>query len=197
MLLAVLLYGVLSPGAPPLSRTDVQTTIADALASMTPAPAFAERVYQAVRPSLVLIETTGNHDDSPRGEHDGLGSGVVVSQAGDILTSLHVVADATEVHVTFADGTRTTGEVVATQPENDIAVVRAALPAGVVPAVLGDPSSVHEGMDAYAMGSPFGLGGSMSVGVVSGIDRAAQAEDRKSTRLNSSHCLVSRMPSSA
>ena len=177
MLLAVLLYGVLSPGAPPLSRTDVQTTIADALASMTPAPAFSERVYQAVRPSLVLIETTGNHDDSPRGEHDGLGSGVVVSQAGDILTSLHVVADATEVHVTFADGTRTTGEVVATQPENDIAVVRAALPAGVVPAVLGDPSSVHEGMDAYAMGSPFGLGGSMSVGVVSGIDRSFKLPD--------------------
>ncbi len=106
MLLAVLLYGVLSPGTPPLSKTDVQTTIADALASVTPAPAFSERVYQAVRPSLVLIETTGNDDDGPRGEHDGLGSGVVVSLAGDILTSLHVVADATEVHVTFADGTR-------------------------------------------------------------------------------------------
>lgn len=178
MLLAVLLYGVLSPGTPPLSKTDVQTTIADALASVTPAPAFSERVYQAVRPSLVLIETTRNDDDVPRGEHDGLGSGVVVSLAGDILTSLHVVADATEVHVTFADGTRVTGEVVATQPENDIAVVRAgALPAGVVPAVLGDPASVHEGMDAYAMGSPFGLGGSMSVGVVSGIDREFKLPD--------------------
>ena len=178
MLLAVLLYGVLSPGTPPLSKTDVQTTIADALASVTPAPAFSERVYQVVRPSLVLIETTGADDDRPRGEHDGLGSGVVVSLAGDILTSLHVVADATAVHVTFADGTRTLGEVVATQPENDIAVVRAgALPAGVVPAVLGDPSSVHEGMDAYAMGSPFGLGGSMSVGVVSGIDRSFKLPD--------------------
>ena len=155
MLLAVLLYGVLSPGTPPLSKTDVQTTIADALASVTPAPAFSERVYQAVRPSLVLIETTGNDDDSPRGEHDGLGSGVVVSLAGDILTSLHVVADATEVqrHVRRRHADRP-AKSSRPSPRTTSRSSAPPRPSGIVPAVLGDPASVHEGNGCLRDGQP-------------------------------------------
>ena len=178
VLVAVLLYGVLVPGTPPLTQRDVDTTVADALASVTPAPAYSELVYQAVRPSLVLIETTGP-DGNGDGENDGgLGSGVVVNIDGDILTCLHVVADATDIKVTFADGTRSAAEVVATQPENDIAVVRAVRPpTGLVPAILGNPHAVHQGSEAYAMGSPFGLGGSMSVGVISGLERSFKMPD--------------------
>ena len=55
----VLLYGTLASQAPPLTQRDVDQTVADALASVTPPPAFSEFVYQAVQPSLVLIETTG------------------------------------------------------------------------------------------------------------------------------------------
>ena len=177
-LVAVLLYGALVPGSPPLTQRDVDDTVAEALASVTPAPAYSELVYQAVRPSLVLIETTGpDGDGEPDGE-GGLGSGVVVNLDGDILTSLHVVAEATRLDVTFADGTRSAAEVVATQPENDIAVIRALLPpAQLVPATLGNPASVHEGSEAYAMGSPFGLGGSMSVGVISGLQRSFKMPD--------------------
>jgi S1-C subfamily serine protease len=178
-LVAILLYGVLVPGRPPLSQRDVDETVADALASVTPAPAYAEGVYQAVQPSLVLIEVKGAVKDGEQpGEHDGLGSGVVVNLAGDILTSLHVVADATEIEVTFADGTRSSAEVTVRQPENDIAVIRATQPPDIlVPAVIGDPGSVRQGSDAYAMGSPFGLGGSMSVGVISGLDRSFKMPD--------------------
>jgi S1-C subfamily serine protease len=65
--------------------------------------------------------------------------------------------------------------VVTRRPENDIAVVRAAeLPAGVVPATLGDPRSVQIGSDAFVVGNPFGLYGSMSTGVVSGLERSFQ-----------------------
>jgi S1-C subfamily serine protease len=174
-LTGVMLYGTLAPQAAPLTQRDVDQTVAEALASVTPPPAFSEFVYQAVQPSLVLIETQGapvqNHPDG----EGGLGSGVVVNLDGDILTSLHVVADATEITLTFADGTRSSAGIVATQPEDDIAVVRAIRPpANLVPAVLGNPDAVRQGSEAYAMGSPFGLYGSMSVGVISGLDRSFQ-----------------------
>jgi len=94
VLVAVLLYGALVPGPPPLTQRDVEDTVAGALASVTPGPAYSEVVYQAVRPSLVLIETTGPGDDGRPGRDGGLGSGVVVNVDGDILTSLHVVEDA-------------------------------------------------------------------------------------------------------
>jgi S1-C subfamily serine protease len=173
MLLAVLLFGALAPRPDPLTRADVEEDIAQALASVTPAPARSEVVFQAVRPSLVLIETTRADDPATEGEDDGLGSGVIVNLDGDILTSLHVVADASGIRVTFADGTQSSAVVVVSQPENDIAVVRAtAPPADILPATLGDPASVHQGSEAFALGSPFGLSGSISAGVVSGLDRS-------------------------
>ncbi len=177
-LIAALLYGALFPGRPPLTQRDVDETVAEALASVTPAPARSELVYQAVRPSLVLIETQGSEAIGEPGSDRGLGSGVVVNFGGDILTSLHVVAGATAIEVTFADGTMSSAEIVAEQPENDIAVIRATQPpAELVPAILGNPDSVREGSDAYAMGSPFGLRGSVSVGVISGMDRSFKLED--------------------
>jgi S1-C subfamily serine protease len=172
-LVAVLLWTALVPGRPPLTQREVDDSIADALASVTPAPAISERVYEAVRPSLVLIETKRPEASGASDSGGGLGSGVVVTSAGDILTSLHVVADATDIEVTFADGTHSGAEVVTSQAENDIAVVRALQPPAVlVPAVIGDPASVRQGSEAYTLGSPFGLGGSMSAGVISGLDRS-------------------------
>jgi S1-C subfamily serine protease len=177
-LLAVLLYGALVPGRPTLSQQDVDDTVANALASVTPPPAYSAVVYQAVLPSLVLIETQRPVKEGKPEGSGGLGSGVVVTLDGDILTSLHVVADATAIELTFADGTRANGEIVAKEPENDIAVVRATEPvADLVPAVLGNPAAVRQGSEAYAMGSPFGLGGSMSVGVISGLDRSFKVPD--------------------
>ncbi len=172
-LVAVFLYGVLAPGRPPLTQRDVDDTVADALASVTPAPASSELVYQAVAPSLVLIETKQADGNGKPTRDSGLGSGVVVTVDGAILTSLHVVADATEIELTFFDGTRSSAEVIARQPEDDIAVIRAIRPpADLVPATLGNPDAVRQGSEAYAMGSPFGLGGSISVGVISGLDRS-------------------------
>ena len=177
-LVAVFLYGQLVPGQPPLTQGDVDQTVADALASVTPAPAYSEVVYRAVQPSLVLIETKGVVKNTKPGEDGGLGSGVIVNLDGDILTSLHVVADATEIELTFADGTKSGAEMVASQPENDIAVLRATQPpANLVPAILGDPASVRQGSEAYAMGNPFGLSSSMSVGVISGVNRSFKLPD--------------------
>jgi len=174
----VLLYGILAPGTPPLTAKDVKDSIASALASVTPPPAFSESVYQAVQPSLVLIQTKGsggNGDDDPG---DGLGSGVVINLAGDILTSLHVVRDATSIELTFADGSKSPAEIVNEQPELDIAVIHATIPPQtLVPATIGDPGAVRPGSEAYAMGSPFGLYGSMTSGVISALDRSFQMPD--------------------
>jgi len=172
-LAAVFVYGLLMPGAPPLTQRDVNETVASALASVTPAPAFSELVYRSVEPSVVLIRTKASGVNGKPASDSGLGSGVVVNADGDILTSLHVVADATEIELTFADGTTSSADVTVRQPDNDIAVVRATQPpANLVPATLGNPGALRQGSEAFALGSPFGLSGSVSAGVVSGLDRS-------------------------
>jgi S1-C subfamily serine protease len=184
-LIAVVLYGVMVPGPRPLTQQDMSGVVTRALASQTPAPAFSQQVYQAVEPSLVLVETqTASATPAPSASGipagattaDGTqGSGVVVDNAGDILTCLHVVAGAASIQVTFADGTKSPADVVGTQPQNDIAVLRATQPpANLVPAVLGNPRSVQVGSEAFVLGSPFGLYDSMSAGIVSGLNRSFQ-----------------------
>lgn len=173
-LLAILLYNVLLPGPRQLTTREVNDLVAQAMASATPQPAFSARVFQAVQPSLVLIQTRGGNTME---EHGGLGSGVIVTNSGEILTSLHVVDDADEILVTFADGTESEAEIVLAQPENDIAVLQSyLLPEVLVPAVLGNPNSMRVGDEAFAMGNPFGLYGSMSAGVISGFNRTFQPD---------------------
>ena len=175
---AVVLFNLVFPPPRPLTQEEVDARVGQALASVTPAPAFSELVYKAVRPSVVLVQIERPRPDGESGTEQGVGSGVVINVAGDMLTSLHVVADASSITVTFADGSRSPAEVVATDPKNDIAVLRATTPpAEIVPATLGDPSSVREGSEAYAVGSPFGLMDSMSAGVISGLDRSFELQD--------------------
>jgi len=169
-LLGVLLYTLLFPGPQQLTGREVNDLVVQAMASATPRPAFSTRVFQAVQPSLVLIQTKGEDDQYHHG--NGLGSGTIVTTTGEILTSLHVVADAEEITVTFADGTKSGAEVVLEQPENDIAVLQPyVLPELLIPAVLGNPGSMRVGDEAFAVGNPFGLYGSMSAGVISGFNR--------------------------
>ena len=175
---AVVLFNLVFPAPRPLTREDVDARVGQALASVTPPPAFSELVYQAVRPSVVLVQVERPRPDGEGGTEQGVGSGVVINLGGDMLTSLHVVADATSITVTFADGTRSPADVTARDHKNDIAVLRATTPpAEIVPATLGDPNGVREGSEAYAVGSPFGLADSMSAGVISGLDRSFQLEE--------------------
>jgi S1-C subfamily serine protease len=98
---------------------------------------------------------------------------VIIDDQGDILTSLHVVANSNAIQVTFADGTQSSAIIVTEQPENDIAVLRATTPpAKIVPAILGDPNAMRVGDEAYAVGNPFGLYGTLTAGVISGFNRS-------------------------
>ena len=168
-LLALYIYSALSPDSQ-LTRSDVDKAVANAMASATPRPPDSVRVYQVIQPSLVLIETERTENN---GQHDmALGSGTVINDKGDVLTSLHVVDKATKISLTFADGTKAEGKIISSQPDIDIAMVSASvLPQVLVPAVIGNPGAMKVGDEAYVVGNPFGLYSSMSAGVISGFDR--------------------------
>jgi S1-C subfamily serine protease len=171
MLGLVLGYDAMQPAVVPLTGADVRQAIDDALASQTPAPPFAEGIYAAIQPSIVLIDA--DRDTGESTSSTGEGTGVVINDAGDVLTALHVVKDADTITLSFADGSKIPGSVTAEDPQTDIAVVSPdQAPGLVVPAVLGNPASLRIGSDAYIVGNPFGLYGSMSTGVVSGLERS-------------------------
>ncbi|MGB8645874.1 MAG: trypsin-like peptidase domain-containing protein [Anaerolineae bacterium] len=173
---ALLLYNLLLPAERPMTSQQVNTLVAHAMASATPPPAYSARVFAAIAPSLVLVQT---HDLTTNGKVEGgLGSGVVLDDTGTVLTALHVVKGAIDITVTFADGTESPATVIASQEDKDIAVLRPVdRPAQVIPAVLGNPNDLRIGDEAYVVGNPFGLYGSMSAGVVSGKNRPFQTPD--------------------
>lgn len=169
-LLAMLIYNLTVTQPEQLTVRDVKDTFVEVMASATAPPSYSSQVYQVIRPSLILVQVERENGDDESGF--GLGSGVVVDNFGNILTSLHVIAGARQVTVTFADGTASPAEVVMEMPEYDLAVLQAYdTPLFVVPAVLGNPNSMRVGDEAYVVGNPFGLYSSMSSGVISGFDR--------------------------
>jgi S1-C subfamily serine protease len=172
-LIVLMLYHLLIPGPPQLTANDVMTEVSQVLATATPPAPFSEGVYQIIRPSLVLIQSKSPGSDGKA--DDSLGTGTIIDANGDILTSLHVVANSTDIQVIFADGTSSTATVANKQAENDIAVLKAdKLPAQVIPAVLGNPNAMQVGDEAYVVGNPYGLYSSMSAGVISGFNRTFQ-----------------------
>jgi S1-C subfamily serine protease len=172
---AILLYQVAFPPPHQITNDEVHTSIVNAIASVTPAPAFSEQVYQVVQPSLVLIQAQSPGKDGQ--PEQGLGSGVIINDQGDILTALHVVTQSTIITLTFADGSQSAGQITNQQPEHDIAVLQAEQPpAQIVAATLGNPNAQRVGDEAFVVGNPFGLYSSMSAGVISGFGRSFKPE---------------------
>jgi S1-C subfamily serine protease len=139
-------------------------------ATPAPTPQLAAAIYQHVAPSVVTVTAR-----SASGE-PSTGAGVIVDDMADILTSLHIIDGASDIKVTFSDGTTSTVQVVTRLADRDIAVLRAlAPPAQFQPATMGNPGSLSIGDPAFVIGHPFGLTGSLSTGVISGLDRAMTA----------------------
>jgi serine protease DegQ len=112
---------------------------------------------------------------------DAIGSGVVVSESGTILTALHVVNSTDRWVIVFADGSRSDATLVGSQPENDLAVLQAQhVPDEQQPAVLASTAHLRSGDEVVATGFPFGIGPSVTAGVVSGLRR--EFEDPKTAR---------------
>ncbi len=160
-------------------------------------------IYSRVNPSVVNIRVVQKHADSitafpdipgmpdipgfpfsePNGEEGeefytrGLGSGFVWNTEGYIVTNNHVIDGAHRITVTFYDGTTVEGEVVGADPDSDLAVVKVAMPAEELhPIEVVDASDVRVGQLAVAIGNPFGLESTMTVGFVSALGRSLPVE---------------------
>lgn len=126
-------------------------------------PDMVERVV----PSVVQIRARGQ-------TLGGVGSGVVIDHSGHIVTNDHVVRGAVTIVVELYDGTVVAAEVLGSDPSNDLAVLRANIPAELaVPATFGDSDIVRVGEPVFAIGNPFDLDFTVTSGIVSGIDREA------------------------
>ena len=148
--------------------------IADQQIQAIPAQLPVEpEIYAQVRPAVVTIfRDTGDANSGQR----GVGSGVVVDEFGNILTAYHVIDGLSKVTVRFFDGTETIATVDRQEPERDLAVIHVEkLPENVTPATLA--GTVRPGDEVMAIGSPFGIEGTLTMGVVSGLNRSFVVED--------------------
>jgi S1-C subfamily serine protease len=156
------------------TTADTSRTVSDSARSSAPlAPGDDfSALYDRVRPSIVRITTGQQTSDPFQNQREGLGSGIVLDKDGHILTNYHVVRGFDTVTITFSDGTVAQADVVGKDPGNDMAVVKTDADANVLqPATLGDSGAVKIGSVVAAIGNPFGLDGSFTTGVISGLDR--------------------------
>ena len=149
-------------------------------------------VYERVNPSVVNIrvtlkESAGGGElpgfpqiplpDIPGLPQGGEGSGFVYDTDGHIVTNNHVVDGADSIVVTFADGTEAKAELVGTDPNADLAVIKVEVDAALLkPVAVADSDALKVGQIVIAIGNPFGLQGSMTTGIVSGLERDLRAE---------------------
>ncbi len=158
-------------GATPAAASGVPTATST---SDTANSGDVAAVVRQVLPSVVQVNVT-----VPNGE--GIGSGVILSSDGRILTNNHVVGDATSVTVTLSDGRTVDARVVGTDPASDLAVIQAEGVSGLTTARFGDSDAVRVGDEVIAIGSPGGLQGTVTTGIVSALDRTVtvSAEERQ------------------
>ncbi len=124
-------------------------------------------VYQQVNPSVVYIIVTGV----------GSGSGFVTNTDGTIVTNNHVVEDGSSYEVVFANGDRQSARLIGRDVDSDLAVLKVdQLPGGITPLPLAASDSLQVGQFVVAIGNPFGEQGSMSFGIVSGLNRSLQSD---------------------
>ncbi len=137
------------------------------LAEASAAQQVAVNVYKRVSPAVVHIAVEGaNLLES------GTGSGFVYDQQGYIVTNNHVVVGGSNIIVTFSDDTRARAEVIGTDPDSDLAIIKVDVPEPLLmPLELGDSDSLQVGEQAIAIGNPFGFERTITVGVISSLGR--------------------------
>ena len=132
----------------------------------------AAKVYASVQGAIVRIRTAADALDHDEYAQRSSGSGVVVVNRGVILTSLHVVQGAGRIRVLFADGLESDAKIVSRHPENDVAVLQAeTVPDDLAAATMRPKADLKPGDNVVAVGFPFGIGPSVTAGVVSGLKR--------------------------
>ncbi len=169
--LLVFLQATFAPAFRQITQDDIDAAVLHTLVTKR-LPSRAAKAYEVIRPSVVRVRGMTYSAEGAELKETSTGSGVVIVGNGMILTNLHVVAGAERVRVVFANGLESDAAVVGLRPDHDLAVVRAlTLPDDLVPATLRSTHNLALGDDVIAVGFPFGLGPSVSAGVVSGLRR--------------------------
>ncbi len=174
LLSGLLLLGLHAARAPlphQISQQDIDAAVLHTLKTKR-LPSPAAKAYEVIRPSVVRVRGLELDPDGDEETEKSVGTGVVIVDRGVILTNLHVVAGAQLMKVAFADGLQSDAVIVSVQPENDLAVLQAkTVPDDLVPATLKSTADLALGDPVVAVGFPFGVGPSVSSGVVSGLGR--------------------------
>jgi serine protease DegQ len=200
-------WRLLHPEPRVLSQWDIDNAVKYTLSHTDPPPADTAVAAAMVGPSVVRVEgyLSPEHaaeeakaeqaaarknknarpvplrtPDGRQNMPDSTGSGVVIDAKGDILTNLHVIHTTDRWVITFWDGSKSDAELVNAQPENDLAVIRAKVaPDDLKPATLATTGGLNPGDTVVAVGFPFGIGPSVSAGVIAGLKREFVDPDRK------------------
>ena len=162
----------LTPLSPPETDTPIQTipTLQVDSSKIIPQDGSLEALYQQVIPGVVSIQISTT-------DGFGSGSGFVYDTQGHIITNFHVIDGATDIEVDFSSGYKARGAVIGVDKDSDIAVIKVDAPeAELHPLALGDSSALQVGQTVIAIGNPFGLNGTMTVGIVSALGRTQASQ---------------------
>ena len=185
-----------------VTQDDIDRAVRASLESK-PLPSKAAKAFEAIHPSIVRVDgfdhpegvgslpentdpdENKNDKDNAARKRQSVGTGVVITERGSILTNLHVVVGTSRIRVVFADGTESEAVVTGADPDNDLAVLQAKkLPDDLQPATLITTGDLRPGDEVLAVGFPFGFGPSASTGVISGLKREFVSSDGKRALTN-------------
>lgn len=168
IVLALVLSACSSPGPASSSKQPTSSSATGSNSTRannvptTPAELLAEKAIKTAEPSIVKIQT-----------NSGLGSGVIYTSSGYIVTNYHVVSGANSVTVTLATGKKAPAKTVATDSVDDIAVIK--VPAtGLPAATFGDSGALQVGQTVLAIGNPLGISHTVTEGIVSDLNRTVK-----------------------
>ncbi len=159
-----------------LTQKDIDAAVLRTLTTQV-LPSPAARAAEKVRPSVVRVEAFVRNRKGEEEDH-GVGTGVVIVDRGVILTNLHVVQGADRLRIVFADGSDAGASVTGVQAANDLAVLQAdTVPDDLQAATMRSTGDLLPGDQVVAVGFPFGIGPSVSAGVISGFGRSFRAPE--------------------
>jgi len=173
------LYAAFAPKPERLTQEKIDAAVAHSLQeAVLPSP--AAKAYETILPSVVRVNGYVTDPKTKEEVQYGVGTGVVIVDNGTILTNLHVVQGAEKIKVTFFDGLESEAYFSGARPEHDLAVIRALkIPDDMLAATMASTQNLAPGDHVFAVGFPFGIGPSVSAGIVSGLNRNFMSPEGK------------------
>jgi S1-C subfamily serine protease len=184
VLLLVFGYAAIKPSVTQITQQDIRAAVLHTLETTT-LPSPMAKAYEVIRPSIVRVRGLGTDKDRGEDSEKSVGTGVVIVDNGTILTNLHVVLGAKRVRVVFADGLESDATITGVRPEHDLAVLQAeTIPDDLFAATMRSTADLGLGDHVVAVGFPFGIGPSVTAGVVSGLRREFLSPEGKRVLTN-------------